>query len=301
MRIFAIAGLIAAGISGSAQAETMKEFFPDVYESLNAQYQTEADGFDLQQGQVTLQGGMATLDIGPDYYFIDAKLAKLVVEEFWGNPEGQPLLGMIFPRDVSPYHQGGWGLTIEFEDIGYVSDEDANSYDYDDLLKTMQADTLANNAWRVENGYGTLELVGWAAPPRYDAEGRKLHWAKQLRFQDSDADTLNYNIRALGRRGVLVMNFIAGIDELPQVSAAVPDVLEMVSFTPGNTYADFVPGTDKVAAVGIGGLIAGKALAKTGFLVTLLLILKKAWFVLLIPLFWLKNKFFGRKNDQDMS
>lgn len=73
--------------------------------------------------------------------------------------------------------------------------------------------------------------------------------------------------------------------------------MSMVSFTDGNKYADYTAGVDKVAAVGIGGLIAGKVIAKTGFLVTFLLIFKKAWFLLLLPLVWLKNKIFGRKDD----
>lgn len=73
--------------------------------------------------------------------------------------------------------------------------------------------------------------------------------------------------------------------------------MKMVSFTEGNRYADFKPGIDKVAAVGIGGLIAGKVIAKTGLLVTLLLVFKKAWFLIFIPIVWLKNKFTSRKDD----
>lgn len=131
-----------------------------------------------------------------------------MVETFWGNPEGQPLLGMIFPRDISPYHNGGWALTVEFDNIGYVSDEEAADYNYDDLLKTMKSDVVDENEWRTQNGYDAIELIGWAAQPHYDSQDRKLHWAKHLRFQGAEADTLNYNIRALGRRGVLIMNFI---------------------------------------------------------------------------------------------
>ena len=73
--------------------------------------------------------------------------------------------------------------------------------------------------------------------------------------------------------------------------------MKMVSFTEGNRYADFKPGIDKVAAVGIGGLIAGKVIAKTGLLVTLLLVFKKAWFLIFIRIVWLKNKFTSRKDD----
>ena len=70
----------------------------------------------------------------------------------------------------------------------------------------------------------------------------------------------------------------------------------MTDFTTGNRYEDFKPGVDKVAAYGIGGLIAGDVLAKTGMLAVALLALKKFWFLALVPLVWLKNRFW-RKGD----
>lgn len=84
------------------------------------------------------------------------------------------------------------------------------------------------------------------------------------------------------------------MDQLAEAEAAMPDVLSMVNFTDGNRYADFDPSIDKVAAVGIGGPIAGKVLAKTGFLAVALIFLKKFWFLALLPLIWLKNLFTRR-------
>ena len=55
------------------------------------------------------------------------------------------------------------------------------------------------------------------------------------------------------------------------------------------------PGTDTVAAVGIGGLIAAKVAANTGILVVLLAFPKKGFVLLLPPLFRLKNLFFKPK------
>lgn len=202
---------------------------------------------------------------------------------------------MLFPADKTPLDDT-WGIEVSFDDIGYVSDEDAGSYDYDELLKTMQQDMQDENEWRRENNYPSLELLGWASPPRYDSEGRKLYWAKELRFDGDETTTLNYNIRILGCKGVLIVNFIADMDMLDQVNKAVPTVLEMTNFTDGNKYSDFKPSIDKVAAVGIGGLIAGKVLAKTGLIAVALIFLKKFFFLLLIPLYWLKN-LFGRKNS----
>jgi uncharacterized membrane-anchored protein len=45
-----------------------------------------------------------------------------------------------------------------------------------------------------------------------------------------------------------------------------------------------MPGADKVAAYGIGGLIAGKALTKLGFFALALAFLKKGWILVVLAL-----------------
>ncbi|MGB3147646.1 MAG: DUF2167 domain-containing protein [Paracoccaceae bacterium] len=257
--------------------------FPETYEALPAETAQGLDPMDLKEGKITLEGGLAELDLPEGFYFLAGKDAHYVLEDLWGNPDSSYVMGLIFPENITPFDAGSWAIEVFFDDIGYVSDKDAAGYDYNELLTQMQADTAENNAYRKENGYDEIELLGWAAQPRYDAEERKLYWAKRLKFSGMQGETLNYNIRALGRKGVLVLNFIANMDELPLVEAAVPEVLRMVSFTDGNRYADFQPGVDTVAAVGIGGLIAGKVLAKTGLLVLILAFAKKFAVLLIVP------------------
>src|SRR5204863_2481944 len=132
--------------------------------------------------------------------------------------------------------------------------------DYDDLLKQMQKGVARANVERKKEGYGTLQLLGWAAPPRYDAANHKLYWAKKLRFEGEDADTLNYNIRILGRRGVLELNAIANVQQFAEIDKQTPDILGMVDFREGSRYADFDPKKDKVAEYGVAALVAGGAM-----------------------------------------
>ena len=290
-KTFAIFLLVA--LAGAATAKPFKELFPELAAELDADTLALVAGMDYQTGLVTVGDDLARFDLGDRYYFLNAADANHVLVDLWGNPSSQSTLGMVFPIDKTPLHDT-WGIEVSYEDIGHVSDEDAADYDYDALLETMKKDTADENEMRAEQGYAPIRLVGWADKPRYDAEGRKLYWAKELSFGDMETNTLNYNIRALGRKGVLVINFIAGMEQLDEVRAATPDVLAMVSFMPGNRYSDFDPSIDSVAAVGIGGLIAGKVLAKTGFLAVALVFLKKFWFIALIPLFWLKSRIFNR-------
>ncbi|BFM15300.1 DUF2167 domain-containing protein [Maricurvus nonylphenolicus] len=248
-----------------------------------------------QTGTISLPGGIASLEVPENFYYLSPQDSKRVLEEAWGNPESALGLGMLFPAQYSPLDGDAWGVEIDYEEEGYVSDENAADLDYDDLLKEMQADTRESSAYRVEAGYESIELVGWAAQPYYDAQTHKLYWAKELKFGSIDFNTLNYNVRVLGRQGVLVMNFIANMNQLSEIEASRDEVLAMASFNEGNRYSDFNPDIDKVAAYGIGGLVAGKVLAKTGLLAMALVFLKKFWFLLFIPLIWLKNIIFKKK------
>lgn len=293
--LFALALTALAGLP--VAAEPIRDAFPEVYDAVDAETQAVLDRLDLKHGLQPLGDGFAQVAVAEGYYFLDPEASQLVLHELWGNPPAPPPLGMIFPADASPLDDS-WGLTIDFDPIGHVSDEDAAGYDYDDLLRQMQDDTAEENKWRIENGYQAIVLKGWAEPPHYDAAERELYWAKTLYFAGDDGDTLNYNIRELGRKGVLVENFIAGSHQLEAVKAAVPDVRQMISYTDGNRYADFQPGVDTVAAVGIGGLIAGKVLSKAGLLAVLLVVLKKGGFLVFLPLAWIGRKLLGRRGGQ---
>ncbi|MWV13030.1 DUF2167 domain-containing protein [Pseudomonas sp. R-28-1W-6] len=250
----------------------------------------------FQTGQVVIGDNLATLNLPDNLVFLNGADAERLLVEAWGNPPDAELpLGMVLPAGISPLAAESWAATIEYEESGYVSDEDAADIDYADMLKDLQEESAADNQWRTENGYEPVELIGWASQPHYDDQGKKLHWAKELKFGDSESNTLNYNIRVLGRKGVLVLNFIANMDQLADIQQHVPTVLAMTDFNQGHRYAEFDPDMDEVAAYGIGALIAGKLAAKAGLFATLLILLKKLWIVPLLVIGWLGKRLFGKK------
>ena len=168
---------------------------------------------------------------------------------------------MVFPKDKGPLDDDSWAVLINYEQDGYVKDDDAEKINYDDLPKSMQKETEDANPEREKEGYPALELVNWAAPPRYDKANHKLYWAKEIKVAGNTENTLNYDIRILGRRGVLVLETISSMAEFPAIDQKTPEILAMVDFQPGNTYADFDPKVDKIAEYGLATLIAGGALA----------------------------------------
>jgi len=224
-------------------------------------------GFSFDTGHVEIGDGIAYLDLTENFKFLNAEDSRMVLEDLWGNPPDESVMGMIFPKDIFPLDEHfTYAIEISFSDEGHVKDHDAEEIDYKELLEGMQEEAENDNELRREQGYPSVNLVGWASPPFYDKENKKLHWAKELAFEGEESNTLNYNIRVLGRHGYLNLNIIGGMEDLGHVKADIDEILGSVHFTDGNRYADFNPSLDKIAAYGIGGLIAGKVLVKAGIL-----------------------------------
>lgn len=237
-------------------------------------------------GLVTLKDGIATIQVPDGFRFINGEQSEELIVNVWGNPPSDPgheSLGMLIPENVSPITDtSSYSINITYSNDGYIKDKDAKKLNYDDLLETMQEDTQAANENRIQQGYEPIELVGWASQPYYDFEAKKLHWAKELKFGDYPVNTLNYNIRILGRRGYLQLNAIGDVSVLDSVKNNIDPILANVNFSKGHQYSDFDPKLDQVAAYGIGGLIVGKALVKAGILAKLGLLLVKFWKVIAI-------------------
>lgn len=217
-----------------------------------------------QKGEIVLPGGVATLKIPESFRYLDPKDAEQVLVKAWGNPNGAGTLGMLFPVDVSPVSENSWGVVITYKEDGYVSDKDADSINYDDLLNDMRKGIAEENKKRQKEGFPAVNIVGWATPPHYDKETHKLYWAKELGFGGEKEHTLNYNIRVLGRKGVLVLNAVSAMSQLRTVEKEMQQVLAFTDFNSGFRYADYDSKTDKAAAYGIAALVAGGVAAKAG-------------------------------------
>ncbi len=232
-------------------------------------YQARIDSIEnslhYQRGVVQLEGGIGKLTIPSGFKYLDAKQAEYVLTDLWGNPK-QPTLGLIVPENQGVLGDNSWAFDIQYNEIGYVKDDDADDIDYEELLEEMQKDAVESNKERTTQGYQAIQLVGWANKPFYDEDRKILHWAKELKFGDDEVNTLNYNVRVLGRKGVLVLNAIGSMKQLPVINQNIDKVLNIVEFSDGYKYSEFNPDIDEVAAYTVGGLVAGKVLAKVGIL-----------------------------------
>ena len=173
-----LAGWLALLLSAGAQDDQLTK----------AQVEDLAKNLHYQQGQIKIKDGLAILNVPTNFYYLDPQDAKTVLVKFWGNPPSlaDKSLGLLIPSDKNVLEPGCWVVTISYVGDGYVKDDDASKINYDDLMKQMQKGAEENNKARQEKGYPTVQLIGWATPPHYDAATHKLYWAKEVKFEDQD-------------------------------------------------------------------------------------------------------------------
>ena len=86
--------------------------------------------------------------------------------------------------------------------------------------------------------------------------------------------------------------------QVDSIKTGMKDILPRAEFNTSHRYEDFDPKLDKVAAYGIGALVAGKLAAKTGLLAAfgvMLLNAKKLLILGAIAVAALVKKLFGNK------
>lgn len=240
---------------------------------------------DKQTGNILLPAAKARLTLGDRYYFVPAKDAAVVLEQMWGNPPGtaKDVLGIVFEKGVNAY-DAVWGGVVTFDPTGYVSDAEAKNEDYGAVLVQMREGEEERNAERRKLGFPGMQLVGWAQAPSYSAARHALIWARELKIDRSQVNSLNYDVRLLGREGVLSMNMVSDMQHLTDVRSAAASFGTAASFAPGATYADYNSATDKAAEFGLAGLVAGGAglaVAKKLGLLAIILAFGKKFIVLI--------------------
>ncbi|MEI7911705.1 MAG: DUF2167 domain-containing protein [Verrucomicrobiota bacterium] len=209
-------------------------------------------------------GANASLAVPSGYRFTGAAGTIKLMEAF-GNLTDGAELGYVTPLDMN------WWAEFEFEECGYVKDDEKNELDAAAILKQLKAGQVEANKELTKRGMPTVEILGWQTPPFYNPQTHNLEWAVRLRGGDGDGETINYRTKLLGRRGVMNVVLVCGEDQLASVVPEYQKLLKGFAYQKEETYAAFSKG-DKIASYGLTGLIVGGGLlaaAKSGLLVKL--------------------------------
>lgn len=206
-------------------------------------------------------GDVAELDLPDSVAFLQKEDAQKLLE-YWGNITGGGELGMVAPKAEDQ----DWIIVFDYDDLGYIKDAEKEEIDADAILKSIQEGTERSNEERKKRGHAAMHVTGWAEPPHYDPRTQNLTWAALHRTDDGH-DGVNYNVRLLGRAGVMSVTLVDEPQKLAASKPSVDQVIQAFAFKKGKTYAEWRPG-DKVAEYGLAALVAGGAGAaavKLGF------------------------------------
>jgi uncharacterized membrane-anchored protein len=292
--------LSAINIMGGTSEDSSQDSTSLHLQDYDARIDSLAASIQFQHGDFILPGSLASVHAANGFAFLDAKNANTLLTGLWNNPPDLEVLGMLVPDDGDAASNEMWGIVYTYIDDGHVNDDDAEKIDYDELFTGMKESCEDENKEREKSGFESLHLHSWAQKPFYSQADHKLHWAKDIITGDDSIHILNYNIRMLGRKGVLVMNVVAGMEQLPMIKEKINIIMASTQFTSGNRYEDFNSGTDKIAEYGLAGLVAGAVLAKTGLFAKLGILLLKTWKIIAIggiALIAAARKFWNKKKN----
>lgn len=217
----------------------------------------------------------ATLQIPAGEAFIPREQTN-AIQIAAGNGNDPSVYGMV----VATTKGQDWWDVINWTGDGYVRDGDAKNWQPDTLLQSLRDGTADMNKQRASLGVPQLDIIGWVQPPAYDATSHRLVWSVSARTQGTDPaepEIVNYNTYALGRRGYFTLDMITGSDTIATDKLAAVQLLDGLTYTPGQRYEDFNDSTDHVAAYGLAALIGVVAVKKLGLLALAGVFLLKIW------------------------
>ena len=179
-------------------------------------------------------GNHATINVPTGYRFTGKEGTKKMMETF-GNLVSGAELGYLSPLGMD------WFAVFEFDDCGYVKDDEKDSLDADKILKQMREGQEKANKELTKRGLDTLEITGWKLPPFYNPQTNNLEWALRLR-NAKGGETVNYRTKLLGREGVMDVVLVCDESQLDAVIPVYQDLLKGYAFKTGQSYQEYRKG-----------------------------------------------------------
>ena len=253
-----------------AHAEGQAENNADPREALQREFEAASQDMNAsrQYGPVDIPFlDQAILHLPKGYAFVPNPAASRFMGVM-GNRVDESFLGLILPEGDAV----DWVASLSFEKSGYIKDDDAKSWNVDDLLNSIKESTGETNKTRASRGVPELDILGWAEPPDYVAADHRLVWALTVSNRGAppnEPQSVNYNTYALGREGFFSLNLVTASNELEQRKPIAKSLLASLDFNQGKRYEDFTAETDHAAEFGLAALVGGALVAKKFGLVAL--------------------------------
>jgi uncharacterized membrane-anchored protein len=223
--------------------------------------------------------------IGQNAYYLNNKERCDLAKKEWGWSDCSGMDQLVFDmgEDISTM------LLSDPVSEGFVKLDDffqSGARDEIDSMTASYKEQLADQSKRT----GTkIEFAGWRLYPTADKSHNVIYYALDSRWDG--APTTNIKIMILDRYGYFTMGVVPQRDDLgaDEIKSVVDQAIAAYKPKPTAAYENFQSG-DKVAVYGGLGVLAtvlgvkyGKA-ATVGLLAGLALVLKKAAFLIIVPL-----------------
>lgn len=256
--------LIAASLATQAAPVDTLALQPkeeaQIYKSFNRQLDSIDKKLEFKSGQILLANGKIRMTVPEDFLFIEGEQARYILEDLWGNYSDGEVCGMLVKKGFKVTRLiNDFSFVISYADLGYVQDKKDIELNHDELLATLRQNMEISNERRIANGVNTMQVEKWALVPYFDNYKKAVYWANSIKVNGTDEEILNYNLRLLGRSGVIKINAVATMDQFPAIKQILPQIISQVRFPEGQQYADYVAATDKTSSISIRELIAGQS------------------------------------------
>ena len=285
---------IQFNISKSAEKKKYEdsEVRQKLYEKLNWK------NFDNPKKHILkLEKAKANIDILESEYYLD-NWKDINQYSWWtwgyGTPEDEVL--MVVGEDYVIY--------VSWKDEGYVKLDDWKNVDSNVLLKEMKTVQKENKKILLGQGLSYVTNLEWIYEPTLKDQQKVVSYSYKVTWSDGNITMESKNLK-LGKKGYLESQFVNTIDENTDFKGTAEyasEFAEYITFDENFRHSDYKSG-DKVAALGIGGLVAGtlgvKTLAKAGAFAKLIPLIAKFWWVLLAPIAAIG--FFKKKSSNTQS
>lgn len=247
-------GSMSAQNSASAPAPAPAEPTAEESDAKEKAFLAKIESFGWTREGKGKLGTIAEVGIPKDWRFTDGNGTRSLLK-LYGNLTGESELGMLTTEGEGPW------VIFEFEDSGYVKDDEKDKLNADEMLASLREGQEIGNERRKEMGLGELKLLGWAVPPRFNDQTKNLEWA--LRVGSENGESINYSTRLLGRHGVMEVDLVCSPQEMSTLLPQYQSIIAGYQYLTGNTYAEYRAG-DKVAKYGLTALVAGGAAVAAG-------------------------------------
>ena len=234
--------------------------------------------------------GNAKIKVERNYEYLEKEDANQYL--YWAN-------GVKFNTDYLILTDNAQ-YSVYYHNDGYVKIDDWKDVNPDKFLKELLENARESNKERARNNQSTIKDMRWFKQPTLDRSRDAVYYALNITWSDN-SETINSSVILLGRSGYAKINVSTNANKYREY--IVTNVPNIYTFNDNQKYSNFTTG-DKVAAAGVGALVAGslgiKTFAKAGGAVGIFLLLKKfGVFLLALPLLFFRKIFGGGEAKQE--